>query len=211
MVKDNKKEKRLHHMIEYFEGTNPDLGLTVKATDIYHLYTRVVREYLGARHMDMAPSNVLISGVETHVKVTDGKKFYSIRIERGHMSSLDKNFGEFDYKLSLMVIEFNDIRQDWYGDGNGKMVYIETFYQLGNLLYKKDMAQKLNNEIHRKRLERSENKSLYNYTMTVDNVGKLNRKGFKRGINTLKAYVDLYGNKRLSITNSITGNKQYLN
>ena len=198
-------------MIEYFEGTNPDLGLTVKATDIYRLYTHIVREYLGARHMTMVPSNVLISGVETHVKVTDGKKFYSIRIEREHMSSLDKNFGEFDYKLSLMVIEFNDIRQDWYGDGNGKMVYIETFYQLGNLLYKKDMAQKLNNEIHRKRLERSENRAVYPYTLTVDNVGKLNRKGFKRGKNTLKTHIDHYGNKRVIVTNSITGDKKYLN
>lgn len=198
-------------MIEYFEGTNPDLGLTVKATDIYRLYTHIVREYLGARHMNMVPSNVLISGVETHVKVTDGKKFYSIRIEREHMSSLDKNFGEFDYKLSLMVIEFDDIRQDWYGDGNGKMVYIETFYQLGNLLYKKDTAQKLNNEIHRKRLERSENRAVYSYTLTVDNVGKLNRKGFKRGKNTLKTHIDHYGNKRVIVTNSITGDKKYLN
>ena len=197
-------------MYQYFEGTNPELGLTVKANDIYHLYTHVVREYLGARHMDMVPSNVLISGVDTHVKVTDGKKFYSIRIEKKTMSPLDKNFGELDYKLALMVIEFDDIRQDWYGNGYGKVVYIETFYQLGNLLYKKDTAQKLNNEILTKRLKRSENRSLYNYTLTVDNVGKLNKKGFKRGKNTLKAYVDSYGNKRLSITNSITGNKQYV-
>lgn len=198
-------------MIEYFEGTNPDLGLTVKATDIYRLYTHIVREYLWARHMTMVPSNVLISGVETHVKVTDGTKFYSIRIERGYMSPLDKNFGEFDYKLSLMVIEFDDIRQDWYGDGYGKVVYIETFYQLGNLLYKKDTAQKLNNEIHRKRLERSENRAVYSYTLTVDNVGKLNRKGFKRGKNTLKTHIDHYGNKRVTVTNSITGDKEYLN
>lgn len=197
-------------MYQYFEGTNPELGLTVKANEIYRLYTHIVREYLGARHMTLAPSNVLISGVETHVKVTDGKKFYSIRIEREYMSSLNKNFGEFDYKLSLMVIEFDDIRQDFYGDGNGKVVYMETFYQLGNLLYKEDMAQKLNKEIYTKHKERYDNRVVYTYKLTIDNVGKLNKKGFKRGKNTLKAYVDSYGNKRLSITNSITGDKHYV-
>lgn len=194
-------------MIQYFEGTNPELELTVKANEIYRLYTRVVREYLGARHMYMVPDNVSIGGVDTHVKVTDGKKFYSIRIEKESISSFNENYGEFDYKLSLMVIEFDTIGQDFYGDGNGKVLYIETFYQLGNLLYKKDMAQKLNKPIHAKRVARYESSVISIYKLTVDNIGKLDRKGFKRGTNTLKAYIDSYGYKRITITNSITGNK----
>lgn len=194
-------------MNQYFEGTNPESGITVKASEIYHLYTHVVREYLGARHMDMVPSNVLIGGVDTHVKVTDGKKFYSIRIEKESISSFNDNFGEFDYKLSLVVIEFDTIDQDFYGDGNGKVIYIETFYQLGNLLYKKDVAQKLNKSIHDKRVARYVDEAKSIYKTTIYNVGKLNHKGFKRGVNTLKAYIDNYGYKRITITNSITGNK----
>lgn len=192
-------------MIQYFEGTNPDLGITVKANEIYHLYTHIVREYLGARHMDMVPSNVSIGGVDTHVKVTDGKKFYSIRITKDSMSSFNENFGEFDYKLSLMVIEFDTIGQDF--EEYGKVLYIETFYQLGNLLYKKDVAQKLNKSIHDKRVARYESSVISIYKSTIENIGKLNRKGFKRGTNTLKSYIDSYGYKRITITNSITGNK----
>lgn len=194
-------------MIQYLEGTNPELGITVKANEIYHLYSNIVREYLGARHMDLAPSNVSIGGVDAHVKVTDGKKFYSIRIEKESISSFNENYGEFDYKLSLMVIEFDTIGQDFYGDGNSKVLYIDTFYQLGNLLYKKDIAKKINKSIHNKRVARYESSVISIYKLTVENIGKLDCKGFKRGINTLKAYIDSYGYKRITITNSITGNK----
>lgn len=172
----------------------------MKVNYIYTLYTQKVREYLEAG-FTMAPSNSSIGGVDAHVKLTNGESFYSIRITSEYLNSFSGDtLHEMDKKLSIKVIQFDRIRDDF--ENEGRILWQETYYTLGDLLYTSMQASELNKRIHDKRVQRFGNGS-YPYEMTFE-VGKLSKIGFKRGTNTVHTWVDGFGDKRKRVTNSIT-------
>ena len=172
----------------------------MKVNYIYTLYTQKVKEYLD-NGFTLAPTNVSISGVDTHVKLTNGESFYSIRITSEYLNSFSEDaLHEMDKKLSLKVIQFNRIEDNFEDDGH--VLSQKDFYVLGDLLYTTTEAQQANRRIHDKRVQRFGNDSNH-YEMDFE-FGTLSRTGFKRGTNTVHTWVDGYGYKRKRVTNSIT-------
>ena len=172
----------------------------MKVNYIYTLYTQKVKEYLD-NGFTLAPTNVSISGVDTHVKLTNGESFYSIRITSEYLNSFSEDaLHDMDKKLSLKVIQF-ECSQDNFED-DGRVLSQKDFYVLGDLLYTTTEAQQANRRIHNKRMQRF-GKYSNPYEMTFE-VGKLSITGFKRGTNTVHTWVDGYGYKRKQVTNSIT-------
>lgn len=173
----------------------------MKIDYIYNLYTQKVKQYLD-EGMTLARSNVSIGGLEAHTKLTDGKAFYSVRIENEYLNSITSNeFGEFNNRITLKVIRFTSPSEDF--EDNGEVLDTQDFYYLGNLLYTTTEALQLNKQIRAKRMERYEAQTgaIYATTFTT---GALDLRGFKRGENTIKTWITNTGLKRRKVSNSNT-------
>lgn len=174
----------------------------MKVNYIYKLYTQKVQEYLENGFI-IAPMNVSIGGVDSHVKLVKDGVYFSIRITSEFLNSLSESpLHELDKKLSLKVILFDRSGQDF--EDEGRILYQQDYYVLGDLLYTSTEAQKVNRRIHDKRVQRFGNGNPYKGYEISFKTGKLSHNGFKRGINKVTTWVDIYGNKHRKITNSLT-------